>query len=191
MSTAAVHARAQLSPAERHPARGARTASLVAAEPALAGYHVRTDPSSNVTRVMDMMGGRKVLKAAPLNRADIHALIKSGLPTRSVDALVGGAVVLKSSQMLDAIGISLRTFQRFKGARDGSLSSEQSDRAWRLSELLVKAAELFGSKEEAERWFDTPAPALERNKPIELMSSSVGARMVEQLLGRIEHGVYT
>ena len=93
--------------------------------------------------------------------------------------------------MLDAIGISLRTFQRFKGARNGSLSSEQSDRAWRLSELLVKAAELFGSKEEAERWFDTPAPALERNKPIELMSSSVGARMVEQLLGRIEHGVYT
>ena len=68
---------------------------------------------------------------------------------------------------------------------------EQSDRAWRLSELLVKATELFGSRQEAERWFDTPAPALDRKKPIELMTSSVGARMVEQLLGRIEYGVYT
>ena len=188
MSTASVHARAHPAPAGLQSARRMQPAPLV---PTLEGQPAGAETASSVSRVMDMMGGPKVLKAAPLSRADVHDLIQSGLPTRSVNALVSGAVVLSSEQMLDAIGISLRTYQRFKGARDGSLSSEQSDRAWRLSELLVKAAELFGSKEEAERWFDAPAPALERKKPIELMGSSVGARMVEQLLGRIEHGVYT
>ena len=160
-------------------------------ESSLAPYRAGPDPASRLGRVADMMGGRKVLKAAPMSRAEVHALIETGLPTRSVNVLVAGALLLKSEQMLDAIGISLRTYQRFKGNHDGALSSEQSDRAWRLSELLVKAAELFGSRQEAERWFDTPAPALDQKKPITLMTSSVGARMVEQLLGRIEHGVYT
>ena len=177
--------------AKVQPLREPRSAPHRVAEPAPMGYHAGVDPASSVSRVMALMGGSKLLKSVPASRADVHDLIQSGLPTRSVDALVGGARLLSSEQMLDAIGISLRTFQRFKVDRNGSLSREQSDRAWRLSELLVKASELFGSKEEAERWFDTPAPALERKKPIELMTSSVGARMVEQLLGRIEHGVYT
>lgn len=177
-------------PAQIPPAQAVASAAHRVAEPSVP-YGAGIEPTPIFSRVMDLMGGRKVLKAEPLSRADVHELIQTGLPTRSVSALVGGALLLRSEQMLEAIGISLRTFQRFKVDRDGSLSSEQSDRAWRLSELLVKATELFGSRQEAERWFDTPAPALDRKKPIELMTSSVGARMVEQLLGRIEYGVYT
>jgi putative toxin-antitoxin system antitoxin component (TIGR02293 family) len=191
MSTAATHRPNVVPPAETRPLRGQQSVPLGVAEPLLAAYHAGTEALPAFARVMDMMGGRKVLKSAPTSRAEVHELIQSGLPTRSVSALVGGATLLSTQQMLDAVGISLRTFQRLKLERDGSLSREQSDRAWRLSELLVKASELFGSKQEAERWFDTPALALDRKKPIELMSSSVGARMVEQLLGRIEHGVYT
>ncbi len=191
MSTAATRRPNLASPAETRSMRAQPSAPLGVAEPSLTAYHASAEAVPVFVRVVDMLGGRKVLKAAPASRAEVHELIQSGLPTRSVSALVGGATLLSTQQMLDAIGISLRTFQRLKLERDGSLSREQSDRAWRLSELLVKASELFGSKQEAELWFDTPAPALDRKKPIELMSSSVGARMVEQLLGRIEHGVYT
>ncbi len=167
------------------------TGPLLAMEALPAPYLAGLPAASSATRVLALMGGRKVLRAAPATRAEVHELIQAGLPSRSVSALLAGALLLKSEQMLGAIGISLRTYQRFKVDADGTLSPEQSDRAWRLSELLVKASELFGSRVEAERWFDTPAPALDRKKPIELMTSSVGARMVEQLLGRIEHGVYT
>ena len=131
MSTASVHARAHPAPAGLQSARRMQPAPLV---PTLEGQPAGAETASSVSRVMDMMGGPKVLKAAPLSRAEVHDLIQSGLPTRSVNALVSGAVLLSSEQMLDAIGISLRTYQRFKGARDGSLSSEQSDRAWRVSE---------------------------------------------------------
>ena len=178
-------------PAQTRPLRATPSVAHRVAEPSLVTYMPDNSAPSSFSRVMNLMGGSKVLKTAPTSRADVHELIQTGLPTRSVSALVAGALLLKSEQMLDAIGISLRTFQRFKVEPGGTLSREQSDRAWRLSELLVKAIELFGSKEEAERWFDTPAPALDRRRPIELMTSSVGARMVEQLLGRIEYGVYT
>ena len=37
----------------------------------------------------------------------------------------------------------------------------------------------------------TPAVALDQRRPIELLSTAVGAELVEQLLTRIEYGVYT
>ncbi|MFH0343200.1 MAG: antitoxin Xre/MbcA/ParS toxin-binding domain-containing protein [Chromatiales bacterium] len=36
-----------------------------------------------------------------------------------------------------------------------------------------------------------PAMALDQRRPIELLSSPAGVEMVEQLLGRLEYGVYT
>ena len=71
------------------------------------------------------------------------------------------------------------------------LSQEQSGRAWKFAEILATATEVFGSQSEAEQWMIAPAVALDQRRPIDLLGSPVGLELVEQLLGRIEHGVYT
>jgi putative toxin-antitoxin system antitoxin component (TIGR02293 family) len=61
---------------------------------------------------------------------------------------------------------------------------------FRLSALFQKALEVLGEPEEAKRWFTTPKKALGGKTPMEFSETDVGAREVEDLLGRIEYGVY-
>jgi putative toxin-antitoxin system antitoxin component (TIGR02293 family) len=50
---------------------------------------------------------------------------------------------------------------------------------------------LFESPEVAARWLRRPNRALGGERPLDLLTSDAGARVVEQVLGRIEHGVYS
>lgn len=65
--------------------------------------------------------------------------------------------------------------------------TEQSRRA----DILARATAVLGSREEAETWLTRPAMALDQKCPIDLLISPAGVRLVEDLLGRIEYGVYT
>ena len=93
--------------------------------------------------------------------------------------------------MEKALGISSRTFQRRKDARTKRLSLEQSGRVWELAEILARATCVLGSRQEAEAWLLRPAIALEQRRPLDLLPTSEGRRMVEELLERMEYGIDT
>jgi putative toxin-antitoxin system antitoxin component (TIGR02293 family) len=57
-------------------------------------------------------------------------------------------------------------------------------------DTFTKAVEIFGSKEEAELWLRRPAMALDGKRPVDLLRSPEGKSLVQELLGRLEHGVY-
>jgi putative toxin-antitoxin system antitoxin component (TIGR02293 family) len=83
-----------------------------------------------------------------------------------------------------------RTIARRK--RSGRLRRDESERLVRLILLYQKALELMnGNRAAATRWLTTPKPALGRRPPLELAQTEFGAREVEDLIGRIEHGVIT
>ena len=71
------------------------------------------------------------------------------------------------------------------------LSLEQSGRIWEFAEILARATSVLGSRQEAEGWLIRPAMALEQRRPLDLLATSEGRRMVEELLERMEYGVYT
>lgn len=56
--------------------------------------------------------------------------------------------------------------------------------------LLAKATEVFGSRQAAKTWFNTPAMALDYKRPAELLATPAGAQSVERLLWQLEYGVY-
>ncbi len=73
-------------------------------------------------------------------------------------------------------------------AGGGRLSSEQSDRLARV--VRVTSAEAaIGDGAKAARWLRKPNRALQGRRPLDLLASDVGARVVEQELGRMEHGL--
>jgi putative toxin-antitoxin system antitoxin component (TIGR02293 family) len=147
--------------------------------------------AGDLQRAADLLGGAKILRRELKGPFDVHEMILHGLPGKALAHLVDHLTVLpKSGSLEKAIGMSLRTFQRRKDAPEKPLSLEQSGRAWKFTEILAKAMAVFGSQEAAEQWLGRPAFGLDRQRPIDLLSTPAGVELVENLLGRIEHGVY-
>jgi putative toxin-antitoxin system antitoxin component (TIGR02293 family) len=62
----------------------------------------------------------------------------------------------------------------------------------RASRVFAKALELFeGDRDAASEWIRSPLPALGGETPTDTARTEAGARQVENLVGRIEHGVYS
>lgn len=154
----------------------------------------KTKPQADTTvweRVSRLMGGKPVLKHAIGSSLDAHEVLLEGLPGLALHHLMDSLIVLDTAQSLEnAIGLSLRTFQRSKETPTKHLSVEQSGRAWKFAEILSRATDIFGSQEEAERWLDRPATGLDGRRPIELLSTPAGVDIVETYLTRLEYGVY-
>jgi putative toxin-antitoxin system antitoxin component (TIGR02293 family) len=89
-----------------------------------------------------------------------------------------------------SVGISPRTLSRRK--KDKKLTPNESDRLVTVSRLLSLAVELFeGEKEKAYGWFRSPNRALGNLTPLEMAATETGSREVENLIGRLEHGVFS
>ncbi len=96
---------------------------------------------------------------------------------------------LPLSSIAETIGISPRTLTRRK--KEKRLTASESDRLVSLSRLLSLAIDLFaGNREKAFRWFIVPSPALGDIAPLEMAGTETGAREVENLIGRLEYGVF-
>jgi putative toxin-antitoxin system antitoxin component (TIGR02293 family) len=59
------------------------------------------------------------------------------------------------------------------------------------SDLIRKATEVFGSREKALAWVARPNRALGNSAPEDVLRSEAGARRVAEVLGRIEHGLFS
>jgi len=88
------------------------------------------------------------------------------------------------------LGISKATFHRRKGTGK-KLKPSVSDRVVRFAKLLGKAIKVLGDLDDAKRWLNSPQFGLGGAVPLDYAKTEVGAREVENLLGRIEYGVYS
>ena len=97
---------------------------------------------------------------------------------------------LSLALLSSVIGIPDRTLARRKAA--GKLSPEESERLLRLSGIFEKSVELFeGDAEAAVHWLSTPKKALGYQQPLLYSRTELGGREVENLIGRLEHGVFS
>src|SRR5712691_8036607 len=111
-----------------------------------------------IERTADLLGGSRVLRHPLRHPLDVHEVLSRGLPRVALTHLISKVPVLRNPVFLEqAIGVSLRTSQRFKLTPEKPLSKEQSGRAWKFAEILAKATEVFGSQQEAEQWLERPA----------------------------------
>jgi len=113
-------------------------------------------------------------------------IVNHGMPFRAVGRFQK-ASGLTLEEIKQAARISEGSFSRRR--QSGRLSQEESERLLRVSSLFEKAEELFGDRDEARQWLQTPIPALGDQRPLDLAQTEPGAREVEDLIGRIGHGV--
>jgi putative toxin-antitoxin system antitoxin component (TIGR02293 family) len=99
-------------------------------------------------------------------------------------------LALQSDELATLVQIRPRTLARRR--EEGRLTTDESDRLLRTSRLFGKALALFeGDVGAVKTWFSTPALALANRTPKEVSTTEIGAREVEDLIGRLEHGVFS
>ena len=97
---------------------------------------------------------------------------------------------LSREEMAGLVQVRPRTLDRRK--KEGRLHLEESDRLLRASRIFGRAIALFeGDGEGALGWLSSPQRALGGAVPLEMARTEIGAREVEGLIGRLEHGVFS
>lgn len=136
--------------------------------------------------VAERLGGERVLKRDVRTDFDLLDAIEGGLPLATVDSVLKGGII-EPDELYDLV-IARRTLAHRKEKRQ-SLTPEQSDRLARVVRVVARAEEAIGDAEKAGRWLRSANRALQGKRPLDLLDSDVGARMVERVLGGIEHGL--
>ncbi len=124
----------------------------------------------------------------PTAPAEAVAAVRAGLPVAVFEGLAR-ALRVPEARLAQVVGLSTTTLGRRK--RAGALAPDEGDRVWRVAALFDRAAQVFGGEEEAAAWFVDPNLALGDEPPLALADTEPGARAVDDLLGRIEYGVYS
>ena len=142
----------------------------------------RSPPAAVVEESAPLYGATASGSPLQLARA-----IRDGLPTAAFFDLQT-RLGLTTGVLGEVLAVPPRTLQRRR--EEGRLSKEESDRLTRLRCVFEEAVRLIGNDAMAAEWFVEPQTALAGLTPLTLCDTEPGAREVERLIGRIEHGVY-
>jgi len=140
---------------------------------------------NEIHAVIEELGGKATLRRSLRTQTDLQAAIREGFP-QGVVAEEMQASGLTLRELAKSLDLSSRSLQRRR--RQGRLAPHESDRLYRLARIVVLAKHYLGDAETASRWLQRPNRALGGDSPLDLLDTELGARAVENVLGRIAYG---
>lgn len=152
-------------------------------------FHMDRERVSRVYRkvVEEMLGDEPSVLREP-EAAYVLSRVREGLPMEEFQA-ARGMLEVTDERLAELLGMSRATLHRRKKA--GHLDRTESDRLVRYVRLFVRACEALGGEAGARSWLRAPAMAFRGETPLDYADTEVGAREVEALLVRLEHGVFS
>ena len=134
------------------------------------------------------MGGASVVGEAK-SEYEFIELIRTGFPAKVLKCVVRSSK-LSEEVICSALRIATRTAKR-RQATGSRLKASESELIYRFSRVLVTATEVLGGLDKGREWILTENRALGGARPIDHLDTGIGFDDVMELLGRIEHGVYS
>ena len=135
--------------------------------------------------VIEELGGEQALGRALSSERELREAIRVGFPPAVVEELMR-ASGLTLKELASALDLSPRSLQRRR--RTGRLARYESDRLYRLARIVALANQYLGDHGRAMRWLKHPNRALGGLAPVAAIDTELGARQVENILGRIAYG---
>jgi putative toxin-antitoxin system antitoxin component (TIGR02293 family) len=128
------------------------------------------------------------LLGLPLTGLLLSSAVEQGIGYDKLQIL-SEALKTTPYEIADTLHISESTLLRRK--KDGRLQADESDRLVRLGQIVAKAIQLFeGDQDAAKDWLHRPARALGGATPLKYSQTYLGAQEVEDLIERLEEGVF-
>ena len=153
-------------------------------------------PTKDIERFHDLRNKPPILRSyivlLGLDFFDLPTILKAiekGFSWKTFERFLKN-IDLPAEQIADIIGIPRRTLARRKN--EGRLKPDESDRLLRLARVFGSALDLFNGNRDAAVLFLTDVNiALGGVAPIELARTQIGADEVENLVGRIQYGLFS
>jgi putative toxin-antitoxin system antitoxin component (TIGR02293 family) len=140
------------------------------------------------SQIAEVLGGRQSLHGTVRSLDELEARIQRGLPYEAVEA-VSKRYSIDLGELREILRIAERTFtRRRKAAR---LHAVESDRLVRVARIVALAVDVLGTRERASEWLQRPNRALGNAAPLRSLQTELGARRVEDILGRIAYGLHS
>lgn len=114
--------------------------------------------------------------------------IKKGLPISAFEK-IQRELEVSADALASTVNIASRTLARRK--KEGRFQPDESERVLRIASLFDRALQVLHNQNRVRLWFKSPQKALGGKTPLEYADTEPGAREVEDLLGRLEHGVFS
>jgi len=128
------------------------------------------------------------LTASFQNEMDLVNLTRNGILKQSVTKMAANFGITQE-KICELLHMSTRNFQRIKD--NTPLDIYTSEQTIEMANVYSKAHLIFVNDEAVKQWFQTSNYALGNQKPLDLLDTSFGVKMVSDVLGRIEHGVFS
>ena len=144
-------------------------------------------PTFTPTRTQKALPGTQILGLKAKSEINLIEVLAAGLEPERAERLAKH-LDLSLIELLELTGIKSSTYHDRK-KRGRPLSSEESERLYRLAKMAESAETYFESKEAARRWLAHPKVALGGKAPLVFGHTAEGAAYVLALLGRMAHGV--
>jgi putative toxin-antitoxin system antitoxin component (TIGR02293 family) len=119
---------------------------------------------------------------------DYIKLSNTGITKASVNTLADYLGVNRKYISENIFDLSVKTMERKED--DEKLSRKISSHALEIAKLLQHAYHVFRNEDKLKQWLNRENRALNNMKPVELLDTLSGLILVDDVLGRIEEGVY-
>lgn len=143
---------------------------------------------TTASQIYDILGGRKLLRSSSPSLEELRDRVREGLPVAALEA-AADRLHLDGDEISSLLLLPARTLSRRR--RTGRLDPDESDRLFRLARIAARTVEILGDDEAASVWLRRPNRALGGSVPLHLLDTDAGTQRVEQVLGRIEYGVFS
>lgn len=140
----------------------------------------------DIEGVVSVLGGRGVVGKSVRSPEDLAERVRKGLPFAALLAVMEQYGISRNV-LCTILHLSARNFLRRK--EQTHLSPEESDRLYRLARVIAHANRVFEDPGESAEWIQSPNVALGKQQPLTLLDTDIGVQQVDQVLGRIEHGI--
>lgn len=116
-------------------------------------------------------------------------LLNNGVPRSNFANVARKIACVSEKELAEVAGLSQRTISRMKP--DQLLPPQNAEVIISILRTWERALEVFEDEDTARTWLKTPLIILDGKTPLEATGNRFGAELVLDLLGRIEHGVYS
>ena len=135
-----------------------------------------------------VIGGRKALAEKLSDPDRLRGLLITGFPYAPFDSILK-RLRLTRAQVGAALALPERTLARRK--KEGKFQPLESERIYRFLQVAAHAIDVIRDDEKAGRWLTKSNRALMNKTPLDLLDTSIGHLKVDEILGRIEYGMYS
>ena len=142
-------------------------------------------PYTAVLRLLDLGGARSSRKPLAVR---LRSAVREGLPFSAFES-VATQIGLPPLQLTALLGIPSRTMARRK--TEQQLRPRNPIGYSVLARSFAQVVGILGSRDRARVWLRTPNRALGGEIPLDLLDTEIGSRQVEEVLFRLEHGIFS